>query len=144
MQLKCYPLPSVDEQVVNTKIIGDCGHRKTGVRNDMFRGWVSYCRECGAELEFGRHDDMRPTPEEQRKLWLSVQLRPGQGKLNSAIVECRLHQLGWGISFMTRNGQSVCTLEKLGRRLRSRAHPSKPAALIDAAAQLARIIDASS
>ena len=140
MPLECYPLPSDDESVVNERILGDCGHHDTFVRRSHSFGWMTRCRQCGWEIEFGSYADQRPGREEERKLWLRSQLRPGHGRLNSMPVEWRLKAIGWGISYMTRNGQTVCTLEKNGRRFSSRSHSDQAAALVDSAAQLARVL----
>ena len=69
---------------------------------------------------------------------LATPARPWEVELNACRVA--LEGDGVGISYMTRNGQTVCTLEKNGKRFSSRSHSDQAAALVDSAAQLARVL----
>lgn len=131
-----YSRPTREEQVVNEKLLGECGHHRQEVGRNRFGEWEAHCLDCHERCSFRGADRPRPTRDDARNLLLSFQLRPARCKLNAYPVQYRLQEHGWAISFMTVNGLTRCTLEKTGRVIRSDPQPDEPKALVQAAARM--------
>lgn len=71
-------------------------------------------------IEFGSYAEQLPCRRKSGARLRSHPARSWEAELHARRVA--LKAIGWGISHMTRNGQTVCTLEKNGRRFSSRSH----------------------
>lgn len=136
-------MPTDDELVVNEKIFGRCNHNFWTEFQDRDGRQMLGCSDCGDEIMYRDSEDFGfgsevPPAATPREAWLRGIRHYSTDPLMAALVVRVVEAGGWRPFVFERAGDVNCSFERGGKKFSSGQHPTKAAAVVEAAAMLGR------
>ena len=130
-----------DERLINERIFGRCNHNSWHPFTDRFDHELLVCDQCGEEFIFkdrqSFHDKLKQnlTPAD----FMKRQVRTySVGEVLPSVVLRQVEAGGWSVMVRSTSGSFVCELQKGTLAFSSGPHSEKNAAIVQAAALLAK------
>lgn len=126
---------TIDEQVVNECIFGECNHRHWTEFTDKYKRLTLNCLDCGCDFPF--HEQDTPTLSKSDFL-LSATRKYSEEPVLADLILRQVEAAAWRPMLAESQGVFFCTLESGSHKFSSGAHRSRPEAICAAAAKLAK------